>query len=190
MSRNTLNSLARRIAWLAAGLLLAGCAPAVFGPPPTPTFFEIMPLPSVEAAQAIATETPAPVIPTTISKPGIGGPDLVASVRTSVAPPLCFDAHSHVGALVSVVNNGSSDAGPFMVEVDGIWQAVPQGLAAGEYTSLWFDGSIYKTPWETMTVTVDAANQVAESDESNNMATAFVATLTPPLPCLTATGLP
>ncbi len=111
-------------------------------------------------------------------------------VRTSVAPPLCLDAHSRPGALVIITNTGPADAGSFMVEVNGVWQAVPEGLSAGQSLELWFDGKAYPQPWSEMTVIVDPAHQVAESDETNNTVTSFVATLTPPLPCLTATVPP
>jgi hypothetical protein len=168
--------------------LVTGCT-SVTSLAPSPTFYEIFPLPNT--AVPSATSTAAPTLETTPPlQGGSGAPDLVAIVRTSLAPPQCYDAHSRAGALVSVTNVGPADAGPFMVEVDGVWQAVPGGLPAGQSIILWFDGSVYKLPWASMTVTVDAANQVVESDESNNVTTAFVATLTPPLSCPTATAVP
>jgi len=168
--------------------LVTGCASSITASP-APTFYEIMPLPDASVPAATATLAPTSATQQAIQS-GSGAPDLIASVRTSLAPPLCFDKHSRVGALVSVTNVGPADAGPFMVEVDGVWQAVPGGLPAGQSITLWFDASVYQTPWANITVTVDAANQVAEGDESNNVTTAFVATLTAPLPCFTATAVP
>lgn len=168
--------------------LATGCTSTI-GSTPSPTFYEIFPLPNTPASSGTATLTLSPQAQQT-RQGDKGGPDLIATVRTSLAPPICFDAHSRVGALVTVTNVGPADAGPFMVEVDKVWQAVPGGLPAGQTITLWFDASVYELPWANMTVTVDAANQVAEGNESNNVTTAFVATLTAPLPCSTATPAP
>jgi hypothetical protein len=117
-------------------------------------------------------------------------PDLTVRAQTSVAPPVCFDTHSRIGAMVTVTNSGGADAGPFMVEVNAIWQAVPDGLKAGQSKSLWFDSGSFGIAWTQMNVKVDPADQVAESDELNNTFTAPVMTLTPPLPCATMTPAP
>ena len=117
-------------------------------------------------------------------------PDLTVRAQTSVAPPVCYDSHSRIGALVTVTNSGGADAGPFMVEVNAIWQAVPEGLKAGQSKSLWFDKVSFGLAWTQMNVRVDPADQVAESDELNNTFTAPVMTLTPPLPCPTMTPAP
>jgi hypothetical protein len=117
-------------------------------------------------------------------------PDLSARAQTSVAPPVCFDKHSRAGALVTITNSGGADAGPFMVEVNDVWQAVPDGLKAGASKSIWFDARGFGSFWAQMAVRVDPADQVAESDETNNTYTAPVMTLTPPLPCPTMTPAP
>lgn len=121
---------------------------------------------------------------------GMARPDLTVTAQTSVAPPNCFDAHSRVGALVTVTNVGAADSGPFMVEVNDVWQAEPDGLKAGQRKTLWFDARGFGAFWAQMNVKVDPADQVVEANEANNTYSAPVMTLTPPLPCPTMTPAP
>ena len=110
-------------------LAISGCMPAE---PVTPTFYEIFPLPNTAEPSATASVTPDVTV--TLAHTPVSGnaPDLVAFVRTSVAPPTCFDQHSRAGALVTVQNQGLGDAGAFAVDVDGVRQTVWKGLKAGE----------------------------------------------------------
>jgi hypothetical protein len=108
-------------------------------------------------------------------------PDLVVTqARSSLNPPLCLGSHSRAGSLVNIENVGGTDAGPFVVTVNGVDQTVSEGLAAGANFQLFFEA---QSGWTDIQVTVDSASQVAESDESNNSYVAPMITLTPPLPC-------
>ena len=77
----------------------------------------------------------------------------------------CDYASTQLGVRVVVENVGEAGAGPFVVDVNGAQQQVPKGLAAGESTSLWFEG--YGASGENAIV-VDAGFDVEESDDANN----------------------
>jgi hypothetical protein len=77
----------------------------------------------------------------------------------------CDYTSTQLGVRVWIENTGGADAGPFVVAVDGVQQAVAAGLAAGQTLSLWFPG--YAVGGES-SVSLDVTLQVEESDEGNN----------------------
>ena len=91
----------------------------------------------------------------------------------------CDFTSTTLGVRVEIANVGNADAGPFAVEVNGEQQSVNAGLAQGESLSLWFAGYVSGEN----TAIVDSKFQVVESDEENNVLTAFIAVPTLPLPC-------
>ncbi len=97
----------------------------------------------------------------------------------------CAFTSTQLGVRVTVANQGAAVAGSFVVDVNGDQQTVSQGLAAGETLSLWFPG--YQSGLNT--AIVDATDQVAESDETNNQLSQTVPVPTLPAPCTaTPTG--
>ncbi len=93
----------------------------------------------------------------------------------------CNYASTQLGARVGIANNGHADAGPFVVEVNGVQQTVSAGLAAGQMASLWFAG--YASGENS--VSVDVILQVEESDETNNTLSQML-----PIPTLPPTCTP
>ena len=93
----------------------------------------------------------------------------------------CLDTpevvYLQLGSLVTKIcikNQGSASAGPFVVQAGGLsWNV--DGLAAGQEHCLESEGS------PSGQVVVDANNQVAESNEDNNMM--YVPLPTPPVLC-------
>lgn len=94
-------------------------------------------------------------------------PDLVVKqVKIElVSGGSCDYDSTQLGVRIWMENVGDMDAGPFDVLVNGVQQAVPAGLAAGETMDLWFTGYIQNGE---NVVVVDAASQIRESDEENN----------------------
>jgi hypothetical protein len=92
----------------------------------------------------------------------------------------CFDGPAELGVRVWIENAGAVDAGPFIVEVNGLQVPVPGGLAAGKGTSLWVAG--YVAGGEN-TASVDVASQVPESNEENNSLSTMLPIPTLPPPC-------
>jgi mannan endo-1,4-beta-mannosidase len=90
-----------------------------------------------------------------------------------------------LGLSVRVANIGTANAGTFAVTANGATQTVA-GLAAGQSVSVWFPSFVYGN---VNTATVDSANQVAESNESNNQRSEMVPVPTP-IFCPTATPTP
>jgi len=90
----------------------------------------------------------------------------------------CDYASTELGVRVTVENAGDADAGPFVVEVNGVQQRVEEGLAAGESVALWFAGYGSEN-----TIIVDATSQVEESDEGNNRLSQPLPVPTLPAPC-------
>ena len=114
------------------------------------------------------------------TRPLLNRPDLVV---TSMGIHLetgggCYTS-TQLGIRVWIGNIGSADAGPFVVDVNGVQRTVASGLAAGRSVSLWFAGYGGEN-----TAFVDATFQVQESDEANNQSSSLplpVPTL--PAPC-------
>ena len=127
-----------------------------------------------------STTPTASVVPAT---PG-PQPDLVVS-RMKIeleSAGACDYVSTQLGVRVWVENAGGADADSFVVKVNGAQQRVPGGLASGQSTDLWFAG--YVQDGETQ-VSVDATDQVGESDEGNNSLSQRV-----PIPTLPPTCTP
>jgi hypothetical protein len=116
-------------------------------------------------------------------------PDLVvSSLRISDnASGGCISGPSPLGLLVTVANTGASAAGSFAVTANGSPAQTVSGLAAGASTTLWFAGYQSSGP---NTATVDSANQVAESNETNNTLSQQVPVPTPRPTCTATTAPP
>lgn len=94
----------------------------------------------------------------------------------------CDFSSTELGTRVTVANAGDADAGPFVIQVGDAQQRVPNGLAAGQTTPVWFARAAYGS--ET-TVIVDATRQIDESNEDNNTFWQMV-----PIPTLPPTCTP
>ena len=77
----------------------------------------------------------------------------------------CEYASTALGVRIWIENLGSADAGPFVVEANGIQQAVAGGLEAGQTVTLWFAGYV---PNGENLLLVDATSQIQETREDNN----------------------
>jgi hypothetical protein len=127
----------------------------------------------------IPTVTLIPTEPTTeTALPDLAIQDVRIELETGGS---CNYGSTDLGVRVSIQNLGNSNAGPFVVEVNGVQQRVPE-LAAGEETSVWIPG--YVAGGEN-TVVVDATRQVEEADEDNNYFSQMV-----PIPTLPPTCTP
>jgi plastocyanin len=128
-----------------------------------------------------ATRTPTARTSTpTITPTSLTGafPDLVISSVVS-SPPGWTGGCAVIltsGIRVTVRNNGTVNAGTFIVDVSGDQQTVT-GLAAGASINLWFSRT------GSLVITADITNMVAESSESNNTFSYVTITGTPPVLC-------
>jgi hypothetical protein len=131
------------------------------------------------------TITPTPTLaqPQT---PSSSLPDLlVQQVKIELETPgPCMLALAPLGVRAVIKNVGPVDAGPFAVQINDSQVQVSQGLTAGEQTSVWAPG--YASGIENR-VLVDAASQIPESDEDNNL---FAQMVPIPTPLLTCTPTP
>ena len=110
------------------------------------------------------TVPPSPVPSSTIEPL----PDLVLTsiwINPEKSEP-CPDPYVDEGVWVRVMNQGSAPAGPFIVQVNGVWQNVEQGLSPNQPIDLWFEGYHPQTE-----VWLDVTSMVHESDEDNNRIT-------------------
>ena len=123
------------------------------------------------------TRTPTPSI-TPTGGPG-NRPDLVITsiVFDGGTPVTCGAPPTNMGDRVYLRNNGNVNAGSFVVTLNGNRQTV-SGLAAGQTTSVLFNVTVMSA-----SATVDADNQVAESNEGNNTFTASLPVPTSPPTC-------
>ncbi len=131
---------------------------------------------------ATVTRTPTTGTTTpTITPTALTGsfPDLVISSVVSSPPGWTGGCAITLtsGIRVTVRNDGTVNAGPFVVDANGAQQTVSAGLAVGATVNLWFTGS------GNFTVTVDATGMVAESQEGNNTRSYVAITGTPPVVC-------
>jgi hypothetical protein len=127
----------------------------------------------------------------TVCRPFAELPDLVPSFAGFAGPQIsgCVNDYSEIpplGTRFCVRNDGGAAAAGFDVELDGVAGGRIDTLAAAAETCLTgpYLGS-------TVTVNVDAANEIIESNEANNSEsfTFFVPTATPP-PLCTRTPTP
>ena len=98
----------------------------------------------------------------------------------------CVEAYTPYEIRVLVENIGLADAGPFVVEMNGMQQQVDGGLAAGEVIGLYFAGTTPSGQYEAI---ADSTDQVVEREEENNTRSFIAPTPTPPMLC-TATPTP
>ncbi len=139
---------------------------------------------ALPAATSTRTGTPRPPVtpicrtstPTLTATSGTltTGPDLaIASISYAGSSPACANAPRNA---VVVVNNGSVAAGSFSVSygASGMLTTVQTvaGLAAGQSITLYFP--IASGAGMTVTATADSTNAVAETNESNNSASAML----------------
>ncbi len=112
---------------------------------------------------------------------GPGGttlPDLtISGMSISFPNQSCVNTGDVLGVRVNVTNSGQASAGNFSVQIVGAQQTV-NGLAVGETKTLFFNG--YSNP---VSVSVDPANTVVESNEQNNSRSETLSVPTSPLPC-------
>jgi hypothetical protein len=129
------------------------------------------------------------LIPTQTREPTRPLPDLaIQQIRIELETGgACDFVSTALGVRVWIENAGPGDAGPFAVGVNGAQQVVPDGLAAGQTVSLWFEG--YDQGGENVVV-VDATSQVEESDEDNNRLSQRVPVPTLPPTCTPPPQLP
>lgn len=127
------------------------------------------------------TPTPAPTFTPTPTG-GAAGIDLVVT-RLQITSQTGGCPQGPLGLLVTIANTGSIAAGPFAVTANSSPAQTVAGLAGGASVSLWFSGYVYGS---ANTASVDVANQVAESNESNNTLSQYLPIPTP-LYCPTVT---
>jgi hypothetical protein len=92
----------------------------------------------------------------------------------------CVNAYTPYEIRVQIENTGSTDAGPFVVDLNSSRQNVDDGLLAGQSVVLFFAST---SPDGNYQAVVDAANQVIESREDNNSLSYIAPTPTPPPLC-------
>jgi hypothetical protein len=111
-------------------------------------------------------------------------PDLmVTQTKVELPNPSCLSPGDAFGLRVWVTNGGQASAASFNVKFNDAQQTV-NGLAVGETKSVFFPN--YSNPNNNpITVTVDPAGAIAESNEQNNTHTETLqlVTPTPPVPC-------
>ena len=116
-------------------------------------------------------------------------PDLaITQLKVELPNPGCLSSGDAFGLRVWVANNGQAPASSFNVKFGDAQQTV-SGLTVGETKSVFFAN--YNNPSNNpITVTVDPAGAVAESNEQNNTRneTLQVITPTPPVPCTATPG--
>jgi phosphatidylserine/phosphatidylglycerophosphate/cardiolipin synthase-like enzyme len=113
-------------------------------------------------------------------------PDLAIAGMSISLDTDCLSDTSQMGLRVAVANLGSGDAGPFVVEANGVQQNVA-GLGSGQSVSLWFAGYKFGEPNSAI---ADVSELLAESDETNNQRSEMLPVPTPPLPCPTPSATP
>ncbi len=170
---------------------VASCLPLPFGdgtdiPTSAPT---MAPIPSLTLT---ATDTVTPthtVVATTLVLTSL--PDLIIKgmyLEMEGRHANCVEAYSTYGIVVLVENIGLASAGAFVVDMNGARLQVDNGLAAGQFISLFFMGT---TPSGRYEAFADATNQVVERQEDNNTLSFLAPTPTPPLLCTaTPTSIP
>lgn len=137
-----------------------------------------------------STSTPTPMAlhlpiilrlsaPTSPSLPDLTVNGMGIALETGGA---CDYLSTQLGVRVWFENAGLADAGPFVVDVNGAQKSVASGLRAGQTDILWIPKYVY--PGEN-TALVDAALQVTESNENNNLLSQIL-----PIPTLPPTCTP
>ncbi len=142
----------------------------------------------VISGQLVAVPS-SPVATETLTPAGRPAPDQplpdLAVVHAQVeleSGGACDYTSTQLGIRVWIENIGMVEAGPFVVEGNGAYLEVPNGLAPGEKVILWFAGYVHDGE---NAVLLDANDQVKEINEGNN---AFSQRL--PVPTLPPTCTP
>ena len=154
---------------------------------------------SVPTATATQPPTATPTqeaSPTPTSSPPL--PDLTIAAL-SIAPEtgsICDSPSPVLGLRIWVVNNGSADAGAFLVDANGSHRLSLPGLKPGQSLTAWMPQ--YASTGNNYAI-ADPINSVDESNEANNAMTALLpipdiaSTCTPtptPIPPATPTAMP
>ena len=137
------------------------------------------PTPSSNTPTATATFTVTPT--PTATQTAVPGtlPDLLVTHALITLESTGCGSTGGLGTRVWIANQGNANAAPFIVELNGSQQlAVESSLPAGQTTTIWFSSSAAQT-----TVFVDATQQVAESNENNNLYQMMLPIPTQPPPC-------
>ena len=137
------------------------------------------PTPSSNTPTATATFTVTPT--PTATQTAVPGtlPDLLVTHALITLESTSCGSTGGLGTRVWIANQGNANAAPFIVELNGSQQiTVESGLPAGQITTIWFNSSASQT-----TVFVDATQQVAESNENNNLYQMMLPIPTQPPPC-------
>lgn len=92
----------------------------------------------------------------------------------------CVAAYTPYEIRVWVENIGLTDAGPFVVDLNGTHQQVDAGLTASQSIELHFPGTVPSGRYEAV---VDVTDQVVELQEDNNSLSYIAPTPTPPPLC-------
>lgn len=133
--------------------------------------------------------TPTPVVQPNLPTPPPTGPlpDLViAGVRIELETGnACSPSNAQLGIRVDILNTGTAPAGPFVVQVNNQQTFVSNGLAPGQFTTLWMPG--YVTGPNT--VIIDPAGQILESNRENNTVSQPLPVPTLPPPCPATPGV-
>jgi hypothetical protein len=135
---------------------------------------------------ATATPTPGPVV---VTQPPPTGPQadlVIAGVRIELETGgQCSPPNTQLGIRVDILNTGTGAAGPFVVQINNQQTVVPNGLAPGQFTTLWLPG--YVTGPNT--VIIDPAGQIPESNRDNNTFSQPLPVPTLPPPCPVTPGV-
>lgn len=148
-------------------------------------FTQFTPL-SVSGDAVVPTREVQPDQPT--PQPPTGPlPDLViAGVRIELETGnACSPPNAQLGIRVDILNTGTAAAGPFIVQVNNQQMFVQNGLAPGQFTTLWVPGFVTGPN----TVVIDPAGQIPESNSDNNTFSQPLPVPTLPPPCPATPGV-
>lgn len=179
---------------LMAAVVLASCGTfevkidQVEGQTSVPIFPSPTPIPTFSPAP-IPLSSPTPILDT--PRPAnSANPDLIVDYMYVEMEGRygegCVVPFTPYGIRVVVRNIGETAADTFTVEVNGFRQPVAGGLPAGQWIELHFSGTVNSGQHQAY---VDAANEVAESNEDNNTLQFQAPTPSPP-PLCTPTSTP
>ena len=150
---------------------------------PTNTATPTPPTPPTPTATNTATPTPTPT--NTVTPTPTRGPSDLVALSMGIEPETAGNCASDLGVRVYFSNESDVDAGPFLVRVNGVEQAVG-GLPQRETATLWFNG--YDTGLNFLFV--DSSSQVVETDETNNGLFGLLSVTCGPVATNTATPTP
>lgn len=158
--------------------------------PPAPTIAATMPLsPAVVAIAPSATPTasPTPTMTATPSPTATAMPQLADLKVTGAGLSMrgigngCLVEYPPLILGVCILNAGSAPASTFSLTANSAGDVRVPGLKAGEKQC--FDVGPGDSSNRLVNVTLDAENEVAESDEANNLWKEIIAIPTPPARC-------